>query len=218
MPVKLSMPNLYAVIEQYPPWLKKRFFPNGPKIKIIDFQRAFRRSDGTIWKALDLIKRYGLGEKVKLGRNLLLAEGLLSKRLYDRSVHPLFFAAAVLPLGHHASELAKTAEQIQLNNLSRASLKRAFASGLVKADEIGRDFHGFEDKTEGAKLDILKRLGVIYYRPAPIVQPEPVTAEPRPPIIEVDPHTLTPRHRKHGRSQLSFSGWAPFMKRVKKGA
>ena len=216
MQVKLSMPNLYAVIEQYQPWLKKRFFPGGPKIKIVAFQRDFKQREGNIWKALDLIKQYDLGGKVKFGRKLLLTEGLLSKRLYDRSVHPVFFAAAVLLLGRYASELAKTTEQIQLNNLSRAALKRAFRSGGVKADEIGQDFRAFEDKTEGTKLDILKRLGVINYRPAPLVQPEPVLAEPRPPITEVDPRTLTPRTKKHDQEQLSFSSWDRSL--VKKGA
>lgn len=173
----LPVPNLYAVIEAYPLRYHKRFFPEGPKVWISDFQRSFGANRGKIWKALDLMRKYGLANKVWLGDELLLTGGLLSRRLYDRSIHPLFFTAAVFPIGHLAAELEQTAACIQLNSLRRASLKHAFKLGTVKPEEIGRDFSVFAGKTEGERLDILARLGVI--RPKRIIV-EPVKHTPAP--------------------------------------
>ena len=190
----LPIPNLYAVIEAYPLRLHKRFFPEGPKIWLKEFQRSFGYNRGKIWKALDLMRKYGLASKVWLGHELLLTSGLLSRRLYDRSIHPLFFTAAVFPIGHLAVELEQTAGCIQLNGLRRASLKHAFKLGTVKPEEIGRDFSVFASKTEGERLDILTRLGVIRPKTSlvePVKRP-PASTEPRPPIVQVSVRDLLP--------------------------
>jgi hypothetical protein len=196
------LPKLDHVVWKYHLYSKKhhstgkRFFPGGRRVFLHIFQNCFRTESGKISFALALIRDYGLADKVMMGKKPLLMDRPLAEYLYDKAIHPSFFAAALQLIGSKAKELAETAQRIQLRNLSRDSISEALNRGTVKEAEIGRDFFAFSQQTPDKKLAILAALGVITYVDiAPAQEPRPVVLEPRPPItpakndknLELDP-------------------------------
>jgi len=170
----------------------KPFFPGGYKFRLRDFQDALRKQQGKIRISKQLIQRYGLAPKVKLGTNPLLSVRDLATYLYDNTIHPRFFAEALHVIASKAKRLEPHLSSIQLRKLRRDNLATALGTGAIDQDDIGRSFQLFCQQPVSKKLYILQKLGVLVFQKEPkIAKPEnPRVLEPRPPIKKIDPKQL----------------------------
>lgn len=185
----------------------KPFYPGGTDLSVRTFQDILKALSGKTRIALDLIARYGLAERVRLGKDPILDLKARADYLYHQSIHPRFFVEALHLIGRNARALDPQVSQINLRKLGRDNIESALTAGTITHRDLGRHFElfGLRDKTDRDKLEIMVRLGVIKFGPErslndvfPAATRQttlPVAAaiiEPRPPIVKIYPERPAP--------------------------
>jgi hypothetical protein len=185
-----AYPQIYVTCRT--PSARKAFYPNGPKVAVIDYQRILGNKLGKTNKGLELIQSYGLAQMTLLGKNPVHRVKERANYLWKNNIHSRLFVNAVFVIGVKASYLKPHVEQIQLKRLERDSIQAALKEGRISESDIGRYFHLFEKNTQQQQIEILDRLGVFTFKPGKSLENVfPRRAEQR--SLRLRPRVLEPR-------------------------
>src|SRR3989339_432471 len=146
---------------------KKAFFPNGHAISIGEMQETLKNLKGKIALSFDLLRSYGLLQKVTLGELELeyFNPKKLGSYLWDNAISPVLFAEALHLVASKSASLSSCTKAVRLLSLKRGKLSEALAMGKILRSEIGSNFEDFPRLTTERKMEILVLLGVIVLNP-----------------------------------------------------
>lgn len=189
----MSEVNLYRyfhLVPKYTPAAKRSFFPGAPPVTLEKFQAALKGQANKLLVALQLLHRYGLYPKVKLGDQPILqpedgiklndrgktpndilislsihkAKGI-GQYLYDNHINPVLFADVLHLIATKSTELKDCVVEIRLLHLGLGAIASALNRTVIRESDIGPQASVFAGKTVGERLRTLELMGVIVLQP-----------------------------------------------------
>ena len=187
---KVNLYHYFHLVPKYYTSAKRSFFPGGPEISLERFQSSLKGESGKLLVALQLLHRFGLFPKVKLGNSPVLQpeDGLILNDhgktanqilvnlrihkikgiggyLYDNCINPLLFVDVLHLIATKSTELNECVAEIRLHHLGRNEIASALNRGVIKESDIGPQASVFMEKKPGEKLRTLDLMGVIVLQP-----------------------------------------------------